>query len=375
MTSSHLPIGNLSRLNDLLQHSEFDAIVAVSPENVAYSTGVFIQSQRAIRDRLAILVLPKSGEPTLIVCNIEEPQARAESFVQDIRGYAEFKTSPIALLIDVLKEKGITSSRIGFEAQYLTALYYRELIAGLSNAAFGDCDTLFARARMIKTSAEIDLLTRAAQRTERALLATYSTIRVGETEKSMADRLANNMLLVGAQTNNFLFINAGPNTGYPHCLGTDYKCRIGDIVKTDCGGTFDGYLSDIARTGVVGKPSEEQTSIYNRLLEVHRECIDLVRPGNCACDIFQAMRDGHKRVNLHFPLPHAGHSVGLAGHETPILSPVDRTEIEENMMFCVETRVRWLGEVGYHIEDLVLVTDGAPRILTTFFDTGHLFEI
>ncbi len=375
MTPQRKPVGNIDRLNGLLMQSDFDAIVAISPENVAYSACVFIQSQRALRDRLALVVLPKSGAPTLIVCTIEEPQARAESFIADVRGYTEFRTSPIQLLLDVLKEKGLASSHIGFESHYLTAQFFREMTDGLPEATFAGCDDVFASARMIKTEAEIARLTHAAQHTERALLATYATIRVGETERNMMGRLANNIMLVGAHMNNFLYINAGPNTGYPHCLGTDYQCRPGDIVKTDCGATFDGYVSDIARTGVVGKPSGDQKSIYSRLLEVHRECIDLVRPGNRASDIFQAMKEGHERVDLHFPLPHAGHSVGLSVHETPILNPFDHTELQADMMFCVETRVRWMGKVGYHMEDLILVTDGAPKVLTTFFDTGRFFEI
>ena len=33
------------------------------------------------------------------------------------------------------------------------------------------------------------------------------------------------------------------------------------------------------------------------------------------------------------------------------------------MVLCVETRVRWIQKEGYHIEDLVLITDEAKRTL------------
>jgi Xaa-Pro aminopeptidase len=375
MTCTNQPFGNITRLKEILGQSEFEAVVAMSPENTPYTSGVFIWSQRGIRDRLAVTVWPKTGQPVMIVCSIEEPQARTESFIADVRSYVEFKTSPIEILVSVLKEMGLENSRIGFESHYLSAHFFNEMTSALPNANFVGCDELFAEVRMIKTDEEIARLTRAAQRTERALLATYSTIRVGETEKSMTDRLAGNMMQAGADTVNFLYINAGPNTGYPHCLGTSYQCSVGDIVKTDCGGTFEGYVSDIARTGILGRASEEQQSIYARLLQIHHECIDLVRPGNRASDIFAAMKKGHEKADLPFPLPHAGHSVGLTAHETPILSPFDHTELQPKMMFCVETRVRWLGTVGYHIEDLILVNDGAPTVVTGFFGTDSLFEI
>jgi Xaa-Pro aminopeptidase len=375
MTSTAQPVGNIPRLEEILGQSDFDVVVAISPENTAYTSGVFIGSQRGIRDRLALVVWPKAGAPAMIVCTIEEPQARAESFIADVRSYVEFKTSPIEVLVDVLREMGLERSRIGFESHYLSAHFFEEMITALPSATFVGCDELFSEVRMIKTGEEIARLTHAAQRTERALLATYATIHSGESEKSMTDRLANAMMLSGAHMINFLYINAGPNTGYPHCLGTTYPCKTGDIVKTDCGATYDGYISDVARTGVLGKPSEEQRSIYARLLEIHHECIDMVRPGTRASDIFAAMTKGHQRAGLPFPLPHAGHSVGMAGHETPILSPFDHTELQPNMMFYVETRVRWLGKVGYHIEDLVLTNDGAPTVLTGFFPTNSLFEI
>ena len=42
---------------------------------------------------------------------------------------------------------------------------------------------------------------------------------------------------------------------------------------------------------------------------------------------------------------------------------------------CVETRVRWIKKEGYHIEDLVLITDDGPKVLTTYFDAEELFVI
>lgn len=369
------PFGNMNRLNQLVAESGFDAIIAISPENVPYTSGVFIWSQRGIPDRLAITLWPQSGDPSLLICTIEEQQAKDESFIQDIRGYVEFQTSPIELLADTLREKGLASSRLGIEMKYLTAHYWEELKKQLPGATFAACDDLFESARMIKTPLEIERLTRGARGTERALLATFATTRVGETEKDMAERLTANILRSGADKITFQYINAGPNTGYPHCDPTDYTCQPGDIIKADCGGFYDGFVSDVARTAVLGKASEEQKSIYKRLYEIHLACLDKARSGNKASDIFSVMKKEHKRVDLHFPLPHGGHSVGLSVHEPPILSPMDQTELAPNMMLYIETRVRWPGKAGFHIEDLVQVTNGAPKVLTDFFDTSELLEI
>lgn len=45
------------------------------------------------------------------------------------------------------------------------------------------------------------------------------------------------------------------------------------------------------------------------------------------------------------------------------------------MCFYVETRVRWPGKEGYHVEDLVQVTDGDPIVHSRFFPSEWLFEM
>ena len=44
-------LGNLDSLRSEMDKGEFDAIIAMSPENVTYTSGVGIWSQKIIRDR------------------------------------------------------------------------------------------------------------------------------------------------------------------------------------------------------------------------------------------------------------------------------------------------------------------------------------
>lgn len=368
-------IGNIDRFQKALAESGLDAVVAVSPENVPYLSGVLLWSQRAIRDRLAVVVWPRHGAPTFLICNIEEHYVREHSAIEDVRSYVEFKTTPLELVAEVLKEKGLVRGRIGMELGYMTSRHMAEIQRLVPGATIDDAAPVFDKARSVKTAAEIDLLKRAATATERAMLATYLTIRVGEDEHSLFQRLQSNLLLNGANPVAFAYIGAGPSTGFPHADPTGYQVQQGDVVKTDVGGLFDGYCSDVARTGVVGGPTPEQRDLYKRLMEVHRVSIDTLRVGKTAADVFNTAKAEYARVKIPFPLPHQGHSIGLSVHEHPILNPFDHTPLEPGMTFMVETRVRWPGKVGYHVEDLILVTDGAPELLTTRFPTDELFTI
>ena len=311
----------------------------------------------------------------VIVCEVEEPQVRADSWAKDVRTYIELHESPMDRVAEVLVEKGLAEGKLGIEMKYVSAAYFRELTERVPKAHFLPCEDLFCSARMIKTPAEIDLLARAGRATEKALLATYATIEVWETEKSMADRLSTSMRHCGLDSVKFLYINAGPNTGYPHHDATSYQAKAGDIVKSDVGGLLQGYPSDVARTAVIGQPSQEQLSIYSRLVEIHAETIEMARPGTRACDLYNRAKEAYARRNIPFSLPHAGHGMGLEVHEEPLLTVLNTTEFQPGMIICVETRARWVQREGYHIEDLVLITEEGPKVLTTYFDNGELFVI
>ncbi|MCZ7569933.1 MAG: hypothetical protein M5U01_15300 [Ardenticatenaceae bacterium] len=58
-----------------------------------------------------------------------------------------------------------------------------------------------------------------------------------------------------------------------------------------------------------------------------------------------------------------------------MLSPRHDVELLPDVLLYIESRVRWPGKEGYHVEDLVHVTDTGPRVLTTYFPTEPLFVI
>ena len=48
---------------------------------------------------------------------------------------------------------------------------------------------------------------------------------------------------------------------------------------------------------------------------------------------------------------------------------------EAGMMTTVETRVRWVGKRGYHMEDLIEITDGAPVVRSDYFDNEEILVV
>ncbi len=367
--------GNLSRLQELIDASEFDAVVAVSPENVLYTGDVFISTQVDIRDRLAFIVWAKGRAPAYILCQVEEGYVRQESWINDIRTYKEFVTSPVDVLADTLDEFGLARSRVGIETEYLGAHYHQLLMGRLPMLRLEPCDQLFAQSRMIKCPREREILAAGFRGTEKALMETYTQTRVGDTERDMAFRLCDGILRSGAQSVAFCHINAGPNTGFPHMDPSDYKVAANDILKADAGGFYQRYYSNVGRTAKIGKLTDEDRSWWSRLRDIHHEIIDMVRPGNTGAQLFEAATRLHQKHNIPFPYAHNGHGIGLQVHEHPLISPHDQTPIETGMMITVETRVRWVGKVGYHMEDVLEVTDNAPIVRSDYFDNEAILVV
>ena len=368
-------LGDLGALRRAIEASPFDAVVVASPENVKYAADVEISTQRSIRDRLAVVVWAKGREPVFVLCQVEEGYARQQGWITDLRPYKEFVTAPMTLVVDVLRELGLERGHVGIETEYLAAKYASALTNALPGLRVGACDGLFRRVRAFKTPRELEAIAEGFRATELALKATFAATRVGEDEHALVRRLVDEIMQTGAEAVAFSHINAGPNTGFPHAAPTGYRVQQGDIVKADCGGMYKGYPSNIGRTAVIGTPSADDRQTWARLRAIHHEVADMLRPGNTGRQLFERATALHAKHGIPFPYAHNGHSVGLEIHEHPIISPHDDTLYEPGMISTVETRVRWVGVKGLHMEDLYLVTEGAPLLLTDAFDNEAIFEI
>jgi Xaa-Pro dipeptidase len=365
---------SLDRTRVLMSQAGLDGLITTSYEGVAYLSGVFITTQRLIPDRLAAVILPLDGDPTLVVCTIEEAQVRRDSRIRDIRGYVEFATSPVDLIAKVVQEKGLAQGRLGLEMKILSAHYFLELGKSLPRVSFEPVDHLLDTVRMVKSSEELALLEKAALSTDQAIRSAYEGARPGVTDKVIADAMANAMQASGADSIAFLVLGAGPSAELAHPMAVNRPIEEGDVVRCDVGGYYSGYYSDLARTAVVGKATAEQKQLYHNLWQIHEELIAEARPGVRAKDLYFACKRAFDRRSMHMNLPHVGHSLGLGLHEHPILNPFNETILEENTVLAIEPVVKGAGPI-FHVEDLVVVRPEGGKVLSRSADWSELFVI
>ncbi|MEO6626907.1 MAG: Xaa-Pro peptidase family protein [Burkholderiaceae bacterium] len=367
-------IGNIAGLQQAIDDSEFDAMLIVSPENLRYASDVVLSSQIKIRDRLTVIVWAKGRAPIMVICVVWEALMRRGTWIEDLRTYREFYQRPIALVAEVLRELKLEGGRIGYEGEYLGGLYCDELRQDLPGMALAPCDTLIQGVRSFKTAREVELLRHAYRGTANALFATFVSTVPGQTESSVAHRLSDNIMRSGADAVTTLVFGAGANTGL-HMEAGNYQVQAGDILKSDCGGHYAGYYSNVGRTAKLGPLTDEDRSIWRRLREIQHALSDMLRPGVSGREIFERCVTMHRERELPFAFGHNGHGVGLMIHENPLIAPHEELVYQAGMVSTVETRVRWPGKVGYHMEDLFLVTDQGPVQLSDAFDNEEILVV
>ena len=86
-----------------------------------------IQSQVLLPDQLGLFISVRDAPPSLLVCNIEESQVRAQTSIEDVRCYVEFADDPAVSLAELLRTRGIVSGRVGIEGRRLSAVAVRTL--------------------------------------------------------------------------------------------------------------------------------------------------------------------------------------------------------------------------------------------------------
>jgi Xaa-Pro aminopeptidase len=367
---------NEARLADVMARETLDAVVGVSMENVFYCSGAYIRTQASIRDRLALCVIPAGAAPTLIVCDIEESLARRESWIADVRAYVEFAQSPIATLVDVLKERGLATGRIGVELRYLTAAFYQELVRLAPGWMFVAADEVFEEVRSHKSRLEIERHAQACRLTERAIFDAWRNSGAGETERAIQDRMIASLQAHGASAMRHCTLAAGENAAHAHHVAGDKRVQPGELVRTDFGGIFGGFASDVARMGVVERAAPALQDVYKRIRDAQRATIDYMRPGMKAKEVFNFCARRFRETGVTFDLPHIGHSLRLdGGHEEPILHPANERVLHEDMLICLEPVARGPHGELCGIEDLLLLGPNGATLLTAENDTSELMII
>jgi Xaa-Pro aminopeptidase len=259
------------------------------------------------------------------------------------------------------------SGPIGFEANWLSFERYSRLHAGGIEVVprYGLVEEL----RAVKDEDELDAIRRAAEITNRAFerFADEGEV-IGRTERELAWRFEEFLHDANADSVAFAVTMAsGPNAAKPHTDLTDRRVEPGQTLLVDAGCMVDGYCSDCTRTFATGPLPDGLERAYEVCLDAQLAALEAVRPGASGPGVDSAARDRITAAGFGDAFGHGlGHGVGLVVHEDPRLAQESRSVLEAGNVVTVEPGIYLSGLGGIRIEDLVVVTDEEPEVLTTF---------
>lgn len=370
MTSGIAPISlderraRIEKAQRLMARHRLGAILLESGSSMSYFTGM----KWGLSERPFVAVIPARGEIAFVCPGFEEARARELLVVPgDVRVWQEDE-SPYRLIANLLRDRGVRTGRIGVEERL--RFFVMDGIRKVAPAfQFASADPVTAGCRMFKSPAEIALMQHANDITLLGLKAALASLREGMTQHDLTGLMDAAATRLGGSDAGSL-AGFGVASAFPHGSVQPQQLREGDIVLLDAGCSVEGYVADITRTTVFGKPSARQTEIWNLERRAQDAAFAAAKLGATCGSVDAAARkvltDAGFGPGYQVPgLPHrTGHGIGLDGHEWTNFVKGNTTTLQPGMCFSDEPTIVMYGEFGVRLEDCLHMTENGPRFFT-----------
>jgi len=208
----------------------------------------------------------------------------------------------------------------------------------ISKAKFMDASDMVDRIKSVKSEEELTLIRRTAAMQDAAMEAVFNAIRPGMRDlevAAIAEQVGHDL---GSEQG--LFLCSSAPLGVSATFGNRHlqnrviqPCDQYTLLVENNGAG--GFYTELGRTCVLGKASQEMKDEFTFVLEAQKFVIDLLRPGASSKDIFEAynafMRDNgrpeEKRLHCH--------GQGYDMVERPLIRFDETMPIQQNMNIVV----------------------------------------
>ena len=367
------------RVQERMDADRLDALLITSEDNYRYLTG-FNSPTWVNLTRPRYCILPRIGEPCVIVPSNNLAIVAQTSWVTDVRSWVSPcpADDDVSLVIDALKSCAGHFKRVGAELEPQSRLTmpvgdFLRIKEQMAPVEIADGDWMLRKLRMIKSPDEVAHIRHIAQIVWAAFEALPGRAKIGDTERRVCEDLQVDLLRRGAEKIQYLVGTSGYG-GYTSLqLGPGLKpLGQGDVLVVDTGCSWNGYFCDFNREFSFGPPSDRIRRLYDIVWRATEAGIAAVRPGQRACDIWQAQADAiaadSEKSGLdieHAKAGRMGHGVGLRMCEPPSIHPEDETVLEPGMILTIEPGISFSKAAGDGPEGKVMVHEENRSSLRT----------
>ncbi len=274
------------------------------------------------------VIFPLSGLPVAI---IREPRRvqyweKAQDWVKEIRATQGGKWG--VAMVEVVKELGLEKSRIGiaglsgvlrFPDGTLTQGEYLELRKQLPTAEFENATDLMHQIRMVKSSEEISMISKAQQCADAISEAIHKHAAPGVNEQDLYAEMVSAHIKAGGEMPGMFLLGVGKEPNQTFLLPSNRKLEQKDILICESEIKYGGYMAQSIESVSLGTPPAE----YDRLYELSNNCfhhlLDTAHPGMSYSELISIWVD-FMADNKATAAPTMGHGLGL-GMDGPTTRP------------------------------------------------------
>lgn len=358
--------GRVEKARRLMAEQKIDALMLTGGTSLVYFSGI----RWGLSERLFSLVIPRTGEPLVVCPAFEEDRAREQFATSPFTGTADVRTweeheSPYDRLAQGLRDRGIATGRIGIE-ETVRHVFVDGLAQAAPRLALVSGTPVTAGCRIVKNAHELALMRLASAVTLKAYEAAWKGLEEGMTQRDFAG-------LISAAHDQLGYpggasVQTAEFSALPHGSIQPQVIREGTIILIDGGCSVEGYVSDISRTFVLGKPTDKMRQVFDIEYQAQTAALEAARPG-VPCEAVDAAArkvivDAGYGPDYTFFTHRVGHGMGMDGHEWPYLVRGNTLPLAPGMTFSDEPGIYIRGEFGVRLEDDMVMTENGAELMT-----------
>ena len=378
----------LKQLQANLRDKGWQAALIMQPRDLYYYAGTA---------QPANLWVPDEGDPVVFTRRVHKLAQEATWIDRTVSagGFGEMSRALADLELSLP-----AGAVLGIEQDVLPYRLVEGLKKNLEGVKLENLSPVVLKQRLVKDDEEVARIRKAVELWEKGHEAIMETLAVGVAESEVAAAMENAARRGGGdgmvwprRWDSYLpaggIVASGPNAwvvsgeamtvtgvGLSPALPwgpSSRRLEAGDLVVVDFTLSYEGYHCDMTRTYCVGSPNQEQRDLWERLLELHLQVVDRVRPGVTGEELYLVAKALAENMGLLDNFmgvgsergSYIGHSIGLELDEWPVLGAGYREPLPVGAVITIEPKFMVPGKGAVMVEDDIVVTPSGHEVIST----------
>ena len=328
------------------------------------------------------VIVPKEGEPALLIGPESETFARDTSRISKIYKLIEYRESAepeypdikVDTFSSIFKEMiGSKIKKIGIASYQIFPIpVYEGIKKAAPDAELVKSDEIIVNLRIIKSPLELEILKESFRIAENALEKTLPLIKPDMTELEVVGIIENFLYSEGAEYEGHpQYVLAGKNS--THAIGRPTYSKLGknNLIQLNIGARVSGYSSSVGRPVCIGKMPKDMRKLVQAGLDLHLKTMEWMKKGVIAKDVTKKFFEYAEKLGVSKNILYGPcHGLGMMEVERPWMESHSDYPLEENMTFQVDTflycdkyGLRWENGVVVKKDGVIPFSDKLNKII------------